>query len=129
MGPRGTAAKWGFDEALGGFFEEGPVDAPATSLEKLWSVQAEAIAGLFRLYTHRPKLVTLDQLEQTLNWVERYQRDPNEGEWYWGVMPDGRLGPHRDVKSEEWKSSYHLVRAMLFTSDWLKRYHEANPAQ
>jgi mannose/cellobiose epimerase-like protein (N-acyl-D-glucosamine 2-epimerase family) len=114
---------------LGGFFEEGPVDAPATKLEKRWWIQAEAIANLFRLYTHRPKRVTLDQLEPTLNWVERYQHDPNEGEWYWSVMPDGRLGPHSDVKSEKRKSSYHLVRGMLFTSDRLKHYHEANPAQ
>jgi mannobiose 2-epimerase len=123
------AAKWGMDTKQGGFYEEGPVEAAPNKLEKIWWIQAEAIAGLFRLYAYRPNPLNLEQLERTVTWVERYQRDPNEGEWYWGVLPDGTLGSHRDLKSEEWKSSYHLVRAMLFTSDWLKNYLDAHPAQ
>lgn len=113
------AADWGFDAASGGFFEEGEVDGKPTRIEKIWWVQAEAIAGLLRLYQYRPTRKFLSMLLATTEWVQRYQRDPNEGEWYWGVLADGRLGSHRDAKSEEWKSSYHVVRSLLFTGDWL----------
>ncbi len=114
-----NASNQGFDAKLGGFFEEGIPNGAPTKLEKIWWVQAEAIAGLYRLYQYRMDPTFLDQLERTLDYTEKYLRDPNQGEWYWGVLPDGSLGQHRDLKSEEWKSSYHVVRALLFTRDWM----------
>jgi cellobiose epimerase len=114
-----NAARLGFDPKLGGFFEEGIPNGPATKLEKIWWIQAEAIAGLYRLYQYKRDPKLLDKLEQTIAFVEKYQRDPNQGEWYWSVLPDGSLGQHRDNKSEEWKSSYHLIRALLFTRAWM----------
>lgn len=114
-----NAARQGFDPKLGGLFEEGIPNGAPTKLDKIWWVQAEAIAGLYRLYQYRLEPKFLDQLEKTLDFVERYQRDPNLGEWYWGVLPDGSLGQHRDNKGEEWKASYHTVRALLFTRAWM----------
>jgi mannobiose 2-epimerase len=121
------AAEAGFDPTRGGFFEEGSVDGPATKLEKIWWVQAEAIAGMVMLHQHRATPTLLQKLEATLDWVERYQWDRNQGEWYWGVASDGRLGAHRDVKSEEWKSSYHVLRALLFSSQWLNEVLTRTP--
>ena len=105
------------------------MNAPPNKLEKVWWVQAEAIAGLSRLHAFRPAPQILRQLERTVDWVERYQRDPSEGEWYWGVLPNGQLGIHRDAKSEAWKANYHLVRGILFTSDWLGRWLNGTPAR
>jgi cellobiose epimerase len=116
-----NAADWGYDPIKGGFFEEGIPMGAATGLEKVWWVQIEAIAGLYMLYQYRADRRLLDQLEGTLDFSERYLLDPNEGEWYWGVLPGGSLGPRRDNKGEEWKASYHLVRGLMFTAAWMSQ--------
>ena len=114
-----NAATQGFDPKLGGFFEEGIPNGAPTKLEKVWWVQAEAIAGLCRLFRYRAEPRLLEQLEATLDFIETYLRDPNLGEWYWSVLPDGSFGQHRDIKGAEWKSSYHVVRALLFARNWM----------
>lgn len=114
-----NAAQRGFDAERGGFFEEGMPEGPPTKLEKVWWIQAEALAGLYRLYQHSNDLRFLNMLEQTLSFCETYLRDPNHGEWYWSVTPNDTLGQHRDNKGQEWKSSYHLVRGLLFTQRWM----------
>lgn len=119
LGEHSAAA--GFDARLGGYFEEGPLGAVATKREKLWWVQAEALAGLYRLYELTAAPEQLTRLEQTLSFIETHQHDREFGEWYWGVLQDGSLGSRGDGKGEEWKASYHGVRALVFTSDWIGR--------
>jgi mannobiose 2-epimerase len=114
-----NSAEWGFDRAGGGYYEEGVPGGAPTKLEKVWWIQAEAVPGLWWLYRLSENDIYLDRLEKTLTWIETKQRDPQYGEWYWGVKPDGSVGPHGDAKGEEWKASYHGVRGMLFTSDWI----------
>lgn len=113
------AAEWGFDSTKGGYFEAGPPGAAPTQLEKIWWVQAEALPGLWRLYQRSKNPIFLDRLEATLTWIEKSQSDPEFGEWYWGISPDGSIGPRGDHKSEEWKASYHTLRALVFTEEWL----------
>jgi mannobiose 2-epimerase len=115
------AADWGFDRKNGGYFESGPPGAAPDQLEKIWWVQAEALPGLWRLYERSKNLAYLDRLEATLTWIEKSQSDPEYGEWYWGILPDGSLGSRGDHKSEEWKASYHTLRALVFTEEWLPR--------
>jgi cellobiose epimerase len=115
------AAEWGFDPKNGGYFESGPPGAAPDQLEKIWWVQAEALPGLWRLYERTKNLAYLDRLEATLTWIEKSQSDPEYGEWYWGIAPDGKIGPRGDHKSEEWKASYHTLRALVFTEEWLPR--------
>jgi mannobiose 2-epimerase len=113
------AAEWGFDREAGGYFEEGPPGGAATKLEKIWWVQAEAVPALWWLYRLSSDRTHLDRLERTLTWIETRQRDAEHGEWFWGILPDGSVGARGDQKGEEWKASYHGVRGMLFTSDWI----------
>ncbi|MET0413310.1 MAG: AGE family epimerase/isomerase [Polyangiaceae bacterium] len=113
------SAEWGFDRDAGGYFEEGPPGAAATKLEKIWWVQAEAVPALWWLYRLSSDRTHLDRLERTLTWIETRQRDAEHGEWFWGILPDGSVGARGDQKGEEWKASYHGVRGMLFTSDWI----------
>jgi mannobiose 2-epimerase len=113
------AGEWGFDRAAGGFYEEGVPGGAPTGLEKVWWVQAEAVPALWCLYRLSSDRAHLDRLERTLTWIETRQRDAEHGEWFWGILPDGSVGARGDQKGEEWKASYHGVRGMLFTSDWI----------
>jgi len=113
------SARAGFDEKLGGYFEEGPPGGAPTKVEKIWWIQAEALSGLFNLYERTRDPLHLTRLEKTLDFIEQHQRDREYGEWYWGVLGDGSVGPRGTNKGEEWKASYHAVRALVFTSDWI----------
>ena len=120
-----NSARAGFDPAHGGFYEEGVAGGAPSKLEKIWWVQAEALPGLFRLYQRTGDASYLDQLERTLSFIERFQSDAEFGGWYWGVTPEGKLGPRGDKKGEEWKASYHDTRALVFTSDWIAEHLSA----
>lgn len=113
------SAQRGYDAQRGGFFEEGVPDGAVTQREKIWWVQAEALPGLWWLYRLSKDTDYLDRLEGTLDWIEKHQVDAEHGEWYWGVNPDGSIGPRGDHKGEEWKASYHALRAAVFTADWI----------
>jgi len=116
------AAERGYDAAKGGYFEEGVPGAPATKLEKVWWIQAEALPGLWWLYRLSNDASYLDRLERTLSWIETKQLDSVNGEWFWGINPDGSISSHGDHKGEEWKASHHQLRALLFTSDWINQF-------
>ncbi|MEY2937021.1 MAG: hypothetical protein RL033_7770 [Pseudomonadota bacterium] len=113
------SAERGYDAAKGGYFEEGVPGGAPNKLEKVWWVQAEAIPGLWWLYRLSNDASLLDRLERTLQWIETKQLDAQYGEWFWGINPDGSIGPRGDHKGEEWKAEYHALRALLFTSDWI----------
>jgi cellobiose epimerase len=114
------SADLGFDARKGGYFEEGVPGGAPVKLEKVWWVQAEALPGLWWLYRLTSDPSYLDRLERTLSWIETSQVDREYGEWYWGITPDGKVGPRGDHKGEEWKAEYHALRATLFTSEWIK---------
>jgi mannobiose 2-epimerase len=113
------SADLGFDDEKGGYFEEGVPGGLPVKLEKVWWIQAEALPGLWWLYRLTNDATYLDRLEATLGWIETSQVDREFGEWYWGINPDGSIGSRGDHKGEEWKASYHQLRATLFTSDWI----------
>ena len=113
------AANYGFDAERGGYFEEGIPHGPVTGWEKLWWVQFDALPGLWWTYRLTGERLYLERLLKTLDWLQRGQRDPEFGEWYWGVRRDGTLGDNGDVKGELWKTAYHNVRALLLTEDWI----------
>jgi cellobiose epimerase len=115
------AADLGFDAEQGGYFEEGIPGGAPTKREKIWWVQAEALPGLWWLYRLGNEAAYLDRLARTLGWIETRQVDHEFGEWFWGINPDGSMGPRGDHKGEEWKAEYHALRATLFTSDWIKQ--------
>jgi mannobiose 2-epimerase len=112
----------GFDPDQGGFFEEGPPGGPPSKLEKVWWVQAEALPALEGLHRLTNDASHLGRLERTLDFIEQKQRDREYGGWYWGILPDGSLGPHGSNKGSAWKASYHELRALVFTEDRLRAF-------
>jgi mannobiose 2-epimerase len=114
-----NSAEFGYDQAKGGYFEEGAPGGAPTQLEKVWWVQAEALPSLWWLYRLSNDGHYLARLEGTLSWIETKQRDLEFGEWYWGISPDGSVSSRGDQKGEEWKSEYHSLRATMFTADWI----------
>jgi mannobiose 2-epimerase len=113
-----NSASWGFDRATGTFHESGPIGgqpkAPAT--ERIWWVQFEALNGLFELYYLTKNPEYLVQFDRVLSWLEKTW-DKDGGEWFWGTKLDGSAGPRGSHKGEEWKASYHNLRALLVNSD------------
>jgi mannobiose 2-epimerase len=113
-----NAAEGGFDPALGGFFNEGVPGGAPTDKTKVWWVEFEALLGLFTLYQLDPRPTTLERFERTLGWLEKYQDLPH-GEWFWGITEAGQPDEHGEAKGQEWKTSYHGLRALVFTADRL----------
>lgn len=114
------SAQAGFDGEAGGYFEEGPPAGPPTLREKIWWIQAEALPALYRLYVLTGDGLYLGRLESTLDFIEVHQRDRRYGGWFWGIREDGRVGDHGEDKGSEWKASYHELRALLTTADWIR---------
>lgn len=123
-----NSADFGYDSGKGGYFEEGIPGGAPNKLEKIWWIQAEALPGLWWLYRLSNDAIYLDRLEGTLSFIESSQVDKLYGEWFWGILPDGSVGPHGDQKGEEWKAQYHALRAVLFTADWIEAALTQAPA-
>jgi len=119
----------GYDPRHGGYFEEGVPDGAPDRPEKVWWIQAEALPGLWWTYKLSGDPVHIDRLERTLDWIGSHQRNAETGEWYWGILPDGSIGERGDHMGEEWKASYHSLRALIFTSDWIAADLENGQAQ
>jgi mannobiose 2-epimerase len=113
-----NSATRGFDAARGGYFETGAPGGAATDRDKVWWVQFEALAGLWWAYAIGADARRLDQLEQTLAWIEATEDTPI-GEWFAISNPDGSASGSSN-KGDEYKESYHPVRALVFVDDWIQ---------
>jgi mannobiose 2-epimerase len=112
------AAERGYDADAGGYFNEGVPGGEVTDPEKIWWVQFEALAGLWWLFRLTGDIAHVHRLDRTLTWLEATW-DPAGGEWFYGLLRDGSPGPRGENKGEEWKTSYHDLRALVFTGDWI----------
>jgi mannobiose 2-epimerase len=109
----------GFNATTGAYNYEGvPNTTTVTNTEHIWWVEFESLSGNYWLYRLTCDPVYLTRLESTLKWIEA-RRDPTYGEWYWGNLPNGSVGPHGTNKGDEWKASYHNLRALMFAGDWV----------
>jgi mannobiose 2-epimerase len=113
------ASEGGYDADSGGYYNEGVPGGEVTDPEKIWWVQFEALAGLWWLFRLTGDVVHLRRLDRTLARLEATW-DPVGGEWFYGHLPDGTPGPRGENKGEEWKTSYHNLRALVFTRDWIE---------
>ncbi|MEM1715881.1 MAG: AGE family epimerase/isomerase [Thermofilaceae archaeon] len=103
-------ARYGFDHEKGGVYDSGPLNRPADRLEKVWWVQAESLVAMLYLYKITRRERYLRDFEKQLNWIEGYQVDWENGDWFEVVLPDGRRG---GLKAHVWKAAYHNGRAMI----------------
>jgi mannobiose 2-epimerase len=105
------ALKYGYDYEHGGLFNRGYGDQAATQRDKVWWAQAEMLAALTDGFSHRPNDTYSRALTRLLEFVTRYQADPNDGVWFDTVAADGQ--PVNPAKAHNWKANYHDVRAMV----------------
>lgn len=112
------SAERGADLARGGYFEAGVPGGTTNDFDKVWWVQFEALAGLWSAYDVSGDPSHLTQLEATLGWIE-LSEDLPAGEWFATTNPDGTAAGS-DYKGDEWKASYHTVRALVFVQDWIE---------
>lgn len=111
------SAERGLDAQNGGYFEAGTPGGAPDDLDKIWWVQFEAMEGLWWAYALGAETTYLDRLETTLDWIERTE-DRLNGEWFATTNANGSPAG-ADYKGDEWKESYHPVRALVYLQDWI----------
>ncbi|PWT71467.1 MAG: N-acyl-D-glucosamine 2-epimerase [Bacteroidetes bacterium] len=80
--------------------------------DKHWWPQAEAMVGFFNAYQVTGNLKYLQQSIKTWEFTEKYIKDHENGEWFWGVHADHSLMSGFD-KVGFWKCPYHNARACM----------------
>jgi mannobiose 2-epimerase len=103
------AAEEGLDEDGGLWYER---EADRLIEEKHWWPQAEAMLGFFNAWQVSGHKAWLERSQASWNFVKRYIRDPEGGEWWWGVQKDHSPMPGED-KAGFWKCPYHNSRACM----------------
>jgi cellobiose epimerase len=111
----------GLDTVYGGYYSSGIPNYKVTDFSKVWWVQAEALNGLFRLYSLTGETQWLEKLDKTLSWIERCQVNKSTGEWYYSADEHGNPTSTTDM-GNFWKASYHDLRAMMFLNLWINEY-------
>lgn len=77
-----------------------------------WWVQAENIVGHINLYQHFGDEKALDTAVKCWQFIKDKLIDNVNGEWYWSLMPDGKVN-RRDDKAGFWKCPYHNGRMCM----------------
>ena len=80
--------------------------------EKHWWVQAEAMVGFFNAFELTTDADFLNKSYQTWEFVKSNLLDHVNGEWFWGLLPNGEIMPGED-KVGLWKCPYHNSRACI----------------
>lgn len=102
--------KYGFDEALGGFFHTGALAEAASDRAKHWWVQGEALVAALTMYQMTSNTEYFEVFRKTWSFCDKYQIDWNHGDWHSAIGLDGKA---RGDKANEWKAAYHNGRAMI----------------
>lgn len=102
--------KYGYDRRQGGFFRAGPLNMAAYFREKIWWTQSECLVGALKMYEITQEEKFFNCFSQTLNWINQFQVDWKNGEWYEEL---DRKGKPSGVKAGPWKTPYHNGRAVL----------------
>jgi mannobiose 2-epimerase len=102
--------KYGYDEANGGFYDNGMLNAPAAARSKIWWVQAEALVSALRMYRFTGDTKYYSVFEKTWTFVNRHQIDWEHGEWHATITPELKA---RGDKGNNWKAGYHNGRAAI----------------
>jgi len=102
--------KYGFDRVKGGFFRSAPIQTRDYYQEKIWWIQAEGLLCALNMYQVTREEVYLNCFAQTLDWINQYQVDWQNGEWFAQVYKNGKPA---GFKADKWKTPYHNGRAAL----------------
>lgn len=108
----------GYDSQRGGYFSKGNSQGRISDRTKIWWVQAEAAAGLWWTWILSQDEIHLARLENTLDWIEKYQLNAGTGEWFAETDSKGNIIGTPNM-GYDWKASYHTMRAMLYLEKWI----------
>lgn len=105
-----TSLKYGFDHEKGGFYDTGDFNTPADSKAKIFWVEAEGLVSCLEMYHLTEEERYLEAFLKTLDWVNHYQADWENGDWFSSIDEEGNAA---GGKASAWKSPYHNGRAMI----------------
>jgi mannobiose 2-epimerase len=105
------ALQHGYDHVLGGLYNRGFDDQPATDTQKIWWVQSEMLAALADGLAHEYNGAYAMALDKLLAWLVKSQILPADGIWLESVDASGK--PLSTGKAHLWKAAYHDVRGMV----------------
>ncbi|NBB90360.1 MAG: hypothetical protein GVY23_04025 [Spirochaetes bacterium] len=122
------ALEYGFDWNRGGLAAHGPYDEPAETAKERgaastirpWWTQAELMNALVDLshMTEEPRYV--EALTKQWDWIWEHQIDHEYGSWYQEIDP-ATNGPVTSDKGGEWKTSFHVSRALIRIVEGIER--------
>ncbi|MFT3845241.1 MAG: AGE family epimerase/isomerase [Lacibacter sp.] len=108
--PVADAAAEGLDKDGGLWYEYEPAENHLITEKHSWP-QAEAMIGFFNAYRLSGHEKYLQYSLHSWEFVKKYIRDQEGGEWFWGVNKDYSL-MEKD-KAGFWKCPYHNSRACI----------------
>lgn len=118
------ALAYGWDDSLGGFYQEGTAYGKPESRLKEWWVEMEGLNAL--LLMHQKYGRTNDGYFKAYlhewQFIKNYQRDSEYRGLYELIGEDGR--PKNASKGRIWKAAYHDGRALLNVTERLKELAE-----
>jgi cellobiose epimerase len=118
------ALHYGWDEKLGGFYQEGTTTGEPERKSKEWWVEFEGLNALLLMHERYGKQTDIYFKAFQLQWdfIKKYQIDSE----FHGVYPligvDGIAAENE--KGSNWKAAYHDGRALLNVYDRLNRLSE-----
>lgn len=101
----------GIDKDGGLWYEKDP-SADHIIKEKHWWVQAEAMVGFYNAWQISADPIFLERFERIWDYTQQHIIDHENGEWFWGIGPDGSVMAGED-KAGLWKCPYHNSRACI----------------
>jgi mannobiose 2-epimerase len=119
------ALAFGWDEKLGGFYGEGTTFGKPEEKSKDWWVEMEGLNALLLMhekYGSRTD-VYFNAFRKQLDFIEKYQRDPEFHGFYGRIGEDGK--PVSTEKGQIWKAAYHDGRALLNVTERLRKLADA----
>ena len=116
------ALERGWDEARGGFYNEGEPQGKAKDLRKVWWVQAEGLNGLLALHElyGRETRRYYDAFVKQWSFIKSHVSDAKSGEWWGYLGPAGELEDAKQDKGNKWKACYHDSRALMVSVEKLR---------
>lgn len=105
------AAAEGIDTIDGGLWYENDQAENHLIKEKHWWPQAEAMVGFFNAWQISGNEKYLYHSIGCFEFVKKYMKDKEKGEWFWGIEPGGSI--MKKEKAGFWKCPYHNSRACM----------------
>lgn len=103
--------QYGYDREHGGFFEGGPLGAPADNKRKTWWVQNEAKVGMLDMFVQTGDRKYYEAFAKTLDFSVNHQI-AKEGGWWAERNADGSPSANKS-RTSPWQGAYHAGRALI----------------